>query len=75
LAGKLLVSRWFMAGFWLNFLGAVGTSLVLIVGVVYLVPKAGWGLLVVVGLDLLATFGWRIPLVSKHRKIIKQVKI
>jgi hypothetical protein len=66
----------FGAGFWLNFLGAVGTSLLLIYSVMKYVPFAGWGLLVLLVLDLAATFGWRVPLQlarQRHRKFNKIV--
>jgi hypothetical protein len=62
LAEQFLESRLFGLGFWLNFIGAVGTTAILAVGVVTVLPVGSWALLLVLLVDLLATFSWRIPL-------------
>jgi hypothetical protein len=67
MATQALTSKLFGFGFWLNFAGAVGTSLVLAVTVIKFAPVVGWGLLVVIIVDLIATFAWRIP-VHMYRK-------
>jgi hypothetical protein len=75
LALSLVENHWFAVGFWLNFFGAVGTSLILIGVVTADAPFAGWGLLVLLVLDLAATFGWRIPLHMKRRAHLRSTKI
>ncbi len=72
LAHKLIRSRLFMFGFWLNFVGAIGTSLILIIGIILFVPQAGWGVLIIVVLDLLASFGWRALAIAKRKKLIRR---
>jgi hypothetical protein len=69
LAHSLAVSPLFSAGFWLNFAGAVGTSLILILAVFKFVPVAGWGLLILLIIDLAATFGWRLPLHKRRMQL------
>jgi hypothetical protein len=61
MAQEAVASRLFGFGFWLNFVGAVGTSILLALSVIKFIPLAGWGLLVLVIIDLVATFSWRIP--------------
>lgn len=73
IAGRMLSSRLFAIGFWLNFAGAVGTSLVLVFGVIHFLPHTGWGLLILIVIDLVATFGWRLPLEYHRRKARKHV--
>ena len=63
-------SRWFGFGFWLNFAGAVGTSLLLIAGVFSVVRWAGIGLALLLALDLVATFAWRVPVHLSRRKLL-----
>ncbi len=75
IANEILESRIFAFGFWMNFAGAVGTSLVLISVVIGYVPTAGWGLLLLLILDLLATFAWRVPLHVKRRKSLASKRI
>jgi hypothetical protein len=72
-AARVVASRLFAIGFWLNFIGAVGTSLILIAAVILFVPQAGWGLGLIIILDLLATFGWRVPLEVQRRTLRKRV--
>jgi hypothetical protein len=66
-ANEAIQSKLFGFGFWLNFVGAVLTSLILFGGILVLLPVQAWGLLVIVIIDLLATFGWRVPLHIKRR--------
>jgi hypothetical protein len=65
----LIVSRSFTVGFWMNFAGAVITSLILIIAIVAYNPYAGAGILLVLVIDLIATFGWRIPIEIARRKV------
>lgn len=62
-------SRWFGLGFWLNFIGAVGTSLILIVGIMSVAKIAGLGLIAILAIDLVASFAWRVPLHINRRKM------
>jgi hypothetical protein len=75
LASTLIDSKIFALGFWLNFLGAVGSSLVLVAFVLHVSPLTGSGLLFVLLVDLAASFGWRIPLHLKRRAHMKATKI
>jgi hypothetical protein len=68
-------SRLFGVGFWLNFIGAVGTSTLLVAAVFYYLPVAGWWLLIALLADLVVTFGWRIPVHLARRKLIRMNKI
>jgi hypothetical protein len=70
-ASQALTSRLFGFGFWLNFAGALGTSLVLAFTVLTVAPATGIGLLIVIGVDLVATFAWRVPLHYLRRSKIK----
>lgn len=65
----LIISPLFSFGFWCNFAGAVGTSAILIIGLLMVAPMASAGLVILVVLDLVATFGWRIPLEIARRKV------
>lgn len=65
----LIVSKSFTVGFWMNFAGAVITSLILISAIIAYNPYAGAGILVVLVIDLVATFGWRIPIEIARRKV------
>ncbi len=68
IASSAIQSRLFGIGFWMNFTGAVLTSLILVFGVVKLLPIQAWGILLILAIDLIATFGWRIPLhISRKR--------
>lgn len=71
-AEKMILSRTFTIGFWLNFIGAVGTSLILIGAVIAFTPYTGFGILIVIIIDLIATFGWRIPLELTRRRAHRQ---
>jgi hypothetical protein len=68
ISSRAISSRLFGFGFWLNFIGAVGTSVILMLGVVRLFPIQAWGLLLILVIDLLATFGWRVPLQMARKK-------
>jgi uncharacterized membrane protein len=70
-AERLIVSRLFTIGFWINFAGAVGTSVILIVAVVKFAPYTGIGVLTIIAIDLITTFGWRIPLELARRRVQK----
>jgi hypothetical protein len=76
LASQAIQSPLFGFGFWLNFLGAVGTSVILMYGVVAFLPRGSWLVLGALLLDLIATFGWRVPLeVSRRRKLRDQAMV
>lgn len=68
-AEKLIISPRFSFGFWCNFVGAAGTSIILIVGLWTVAPVTSAGLVAIIVLDLIATFGWRIPLEIARRKV------
>ncbi|MGB3023839.1 MAG: hypothetical protein WBB39_03475 [Candidatus Saccharimonadales bacterium] len=68
-AEKLVISTLFTVGFWCNFAGAVGTSLILIIGLALIAPLTSLGVTLIIVIDLIATFGWRIPLEIARRKI------
>jgi len=61
-------SRLFGLGFWLNLIGAVGTSVLLAAGVIWLMPVASWGLVVLLFIDIIATLSWRIPVQINRRR-------
>jgi hypothetical protein len=69
--GHNLQTKWFGLGFWLNFAGAVITSAVLAGGVIWLMPVASWGLFVLLIIDIIATFSWRVPL-HRHRRRLRR---
>jgi hypothetical protein len=75
LAGSIIDSKLFAMGFWMNFVGAVGTSLLLVILVLRFAPVAGSGLLIVLLIDLAATFGLRIPLHLKRKAHMKSTRI
>jgi hypothetical protein len=75
MATEILESKLFALGFWMNFAGAVGTSVILISVVASFVPTTGWGLLLLLFLDLLATFLWRVPLHIKRKKSLASKRI
>jgi hypothetical protein len=60
-------NKLFEFGFWLNLLGAVGTSLLLGVAVVMLLPVVAWWILILLILDIAASLGWRIPLYRSRK--------
>lgn len=69
-AENLLTSRLFAIGFWMNFVGAVGTSTILVFAILKFAPYTGIGVLAVIIVDLVATFGWRIPLeIARQREV------
>jgi hypothetical protein len=68
-------SRLFGIGFWLNFFGAVGTSFLLVLATFYYIPIAGWWLLGFLIIDLIATFGLRIPVHIARKKIKKATQV
>jgi hypothetical protein len=68
-------SRLFGVGFWLNFFGAVGTSFLLVLATFYYIPVAGWWLLGFLIIDVIATFGLRIPVHLARKKIKKANQI
>lgn len=70
LAQRLLRSRLFALGFWLNWFGAAGTSIILALAAVRFAPPGGVSLplLAIIAIDLLATFGWRTALEIKRRR-------
>lgn len=69
LLGHLSASRVFRLGFNLNWLAAVGTGVLAVVGVITVLPVSGWGLLVPAVLDILASFGIRVPIELKFRAL------
>jgi hypothetical protein len=71
IASKGIRTATFGIGFWLNFLGAVGTSLILLFGVFYVLPIQAWGVSLIILIDLIATFAWRVPLqMIRTKKVI-----
>lgn len=75
LAHSFLKSKVFGFGFWLNFTGAVGTTVILAVGVIMVLPVGSWLLLVLLAIDLIATLGWRVPVQLQRRNIMKKESI
>ena len=73
-AENLIISPLFEIGFWLNFVGAIGTSVIIIAGLIIVAPYTGLGITIIVFIDLIATFGWRVPLEIARRKVKKHVK-
>lgn len=71
-AEKILVSKLFAIGFWMNFAGAVATSGLLIAGLSTVAPLASAGIITVIIIDLIATFGWRVPLEVARRKAVRR---
>lgn len=71
-AQKILVSKLFAVGFWMNFAGAVATSGLLIAGLSTVAPLASAGIITVIIIDLIATFGWRVPLEVARRKAVRR---
>ena len=68
-AAQAITSPAFSIGFWLNFAGAVATSLILAFGIIRFLPAVGYGLLIIVTLDLIATFAWRRPLHNARKRL------
>ncbi len=66
---QLIVSPTFTLGFWVNFVGAVGSSVILIIGLLSVAPYTSLGILTVIVIDLVATFGWRIPIEIARRRL------
>lgn len=62
IAEHISTSRVFRVGFNLNWVGAVGTGVVLFGGVLLILPITSWGLAVLPFLDIVASFGWRCPI-------------
>ena len=54
-------SRW-RFGFFLNWFGAIASTMVLSLAVIFLTPIKSWGLLIPFTLDLVATCGLRYPI-------------
>jgi hypothetical protein len=67
-----VTSRTFGLGFWLNLTGALGTTLILISGVLWLLPIESWGLIVLLAIDIVATISWRLPLHKKRRQLQRE---
>lgn len=68
-----IVNNIFTIGFWMNFLGAVASSIILIVVIIVYTPITGSGILLILIIDLVATFGWRIPVELARRRIKRSV--
>ena len=49
----------FWLGFWMNAVGAVGTGVLLIAGIVIALPASSWGIAIMPLVDLLATIALR----------------
>lgn len=62
LLGACADNRVWRAGFYLNWAGAIASAMMLMATVFVLMPSAAWGLVLVLSLDLVATFGLRTPL-------------
>ena len=56
---KVTEDRVFWVGFWVNFAGAVGTTLVIATLVVLVLPWQGWGIAAIGSLDLVVTVALR----------------
>jgi hypothetical protein len=65
IAARATKSRMFTWGFVINWIGAAMTGVVVFVGILIVLPMTAWGLLVLPVLDLVATFGWRVPIAAK----------
>lgn len=62
-------SKWGRLGFYLNWVGAFGATLVVLVGALWFLPGAAKALALVLGLDILSTFALRLPLWSKLHRV------
>lgn len=72
-AERINTSTSFRIGFNLNWIGAVGTGLVLAIGILVVLPATAWGLLILPALDIAASFGWRTP-ISRKLKHLREGK-
>lgn len=68
IATQSITSRLFGFGFWLNFFGALGTSSIVIVGIIRHLPFESWGLIALLAVDIIVTFSWRVPLQLMRKK-------
>jgi hypothetical protein len=68
-ATQVTTSTPFRIGFNLNWIGAVLTGLTLLLGILFLLPTTSWGLVILPVLDIVASFGWRIPIDRQIRAL------
>lgn len=69
LAACVSNNKLFRFGFYLNWMGAFGTGLVLLIGIIIVLPVTAWGIAILPLLDIVATFGWRLPIETKMRTL------
>jgi hypothetical protein len=69
LADIASTDRKFLFGFNLNWLGAMGTGIILAAGIVWVLPYTAWGLLILPFLDIIATNAWRVPVSLKLKEM------
>jgi hypothetical protein len=64
-------------GFYLNWVGAVGTTATLLIGALWFLPGVSRIIAVLLIADLAATFGWRVPLQRKLQEaaLTPQIKV
>ncbi len=65
-------TKMFWLGFWVNAIGAIGSSVVLGVGILMALPPSSWGLMTLVGADIAATVvirGWAVRAHTRERDL------
>ncbi len=72
---RVSASRWFWRGFMINWLGAVGTGVVLVAAVLMLLPPSSYGLVLPPLVDIVASIVWRMAVLRGRKNLGVPVKV